>query len=165
MSPETWPDKQAVISCLIEQLEEELVAMTRMARDAAKAATHEENRAEGDKDMRATEASYVARGQASRVEELEHSVLLLRTVEMKRFDSTTPIQTSAMVCLVRSGRESLYLLVPAGGGRRVTLGESTVCTLIPSSPLGAALLGLVDGDEVELDSPTDSRVYQISAVR
>ena len=53
------------------------VLMFRGARavDAAEGATHEENRAEGDKDMRSTEASYVARGHAERTVQLEQALV------------------------------------------------------------------------------------------
>jgi hypothetical protein len=59
-------------------LHAKLVANLTLARDKLASAqklsqegvTHEDARSEGDKDMRATEASYVARGQAMRVEQL-----------------------------------------------------------------------------------------------
>jgi hypothetical protein len=159
-----WPDKQRVVSALLEQIEGELVGVTKIAHEAANAATHEENRAEGDKDMRATEASYVARGQASRVEELEHTVLLLRNLPLKQFAATTPIEASAMVELTRAGKSSIYMLLPGAGGRRITIDGITVQMLAPSSPLGSALLGMVEGDEVELESAGDNREFEITRV-
>ena len=164
MCPSPWPDKHTIVHSLVAQITEELAQMTRIARDAANAVAHEENRAEGDKDMRSTEASYLARGQAGRVQELEHTITALSALELKRFDSTTPIEASALVMLGRAQRQSLYLLVPAGGGRKVTLHGVTVSTVTPTSPLGSALLGLVVGDEAEISSPSDDIVYEVVAI-
>ena len=78
-------DKRALLDALRARVSAELEASTRRARDAAEAATHEENRAEGDKDMRATEASYIARGQAERVHELESALTRLGSMPIKAF--------------------------------------------------------------------------------
>ncbi len=165
MSPTSWPDKRLIVNSLIQQIRDELQHMTRLARDSAAAVTHEENRAEGDKDMRSTEASYLARGQAGRVQELERMVGVLSAIELKAFTSATPIESGALVRLSRGRRQALYFLLPAGGGRQVSVEGSSVSIVTPASPLGSALLGLVVGDEAEISSPSDEIVYAIEDVR
>ena len=54
-------DKTQLLALLVERLTAELARVRGQAQREAEAATHEEARAEGDKDMRATEASYIAR--------------------------------------------------------------------------------------------------------
>jgi len=88
-------DKRALLEALRASIAEEIATMTRIAREAAEAATHEENKPEGDKDMRSTEASYIARGQAERVLELERAYQALGALELKSFDRKTPIVSYA----------------------------------------------------------------------
>src|SRR5690606_17653583 len=68
--PMALPDKQAVRDALRAALAKALEAMAEAARQTREGAVHEESRAEGDKDMRSTEQSYLARGQAMRAEAL-----------------------------------------------------------------------------------------------
>ncbi|HEY5957186.1 MAG TPA: hypothetical protein VIV60_11555, partial [Polyangiaceae bacterium] len=127
--------------------------MTRIARDAAEAASHEENRAEGIKDMRSTEASYVARGQAERAVQLERTRQSLSCLDLQAFAPGDGIAASALVQLAFKGRPTWYFVLPMGGGRRVEQCGVVIHTVTPTSPLGNALLGLSVGDEAEVPAP------------
>ncbi len=160
-------DKRALLATLKQKLEIELQKAQKRAKDAAEGATHEENRAEGDKDMRATEASYVARGQAGRVSEMEEALARVSALELIKFDSSSRIAMSALVEVTHRGKRLHYFLVPAAGGERVHIGGVEVQTLTTQSPLGKALLGSSEGDEPELParSPGEqTRVYEIIRV-
>ena len=147
-------DKQALLDQLRAELEKELARATRHALDAAEAATHEENRPEGDKDMRSTETSYIARGQALRARELETALKRLAAVEPRDFPSGATIETSALVELEdEDGKRARYFIVPAGGGLKLRAGKRDVLTLATTSPLGKALLGLAVGEEAEVATP------------
>ncbi|MCC6645569.1 MAG: hypothetical protein IT374_08370 [Polyangiaceae bacterium] len=137
-------DKRALVARLRAALEGDLAAAHARARDAADAATHEENRAESDKDMRSTESSYIARGHSRRVAELEGALAMLGAMSVRDLERAAPISVSALVTVADGGREATYFLVPAGGG--VDLGGVT--SLSTTSPLGAALLRAVEGDEI-----------------
>ena len=158
-------DKRALVALLRGQLEEEIAAMTRIARDAADAATHEENKPEGDKDMRSTESSYLARGQATRVLDLERAHAMLGSLPVRAFKPGDAIESSALVELKQGAKTSVYLLLSVAGGRRVTTADVEVHTTTISSPLGAALLGLTEGDELEITTPQGLRSYEIIRVR
>ncbi len=161
-------DKQALLAALKSQLEAELERAQKRAKAAADGATHEENRAEGDKDMRATEASYVARGQAGRASEMEEALVRVAALELLRFKPGARIAVSALVELEHDGKRLHYFLVPAAGGERVRLAGTEIQTLTPQSPLGRALLGLTEGDEAELparQAGEPTRVYEIIKVR
>jgi transcription elongation GreA/GreB family factor len=158
-------DKRALVAALLERIEKEKDLATRVAKDAADAATHEENRPENDKDMRSTEASYIARGQAERVRTLDHAVKLLASMEVKDFADGGPIAASALVDVASKGTRATYLLVPAAGGMRLEWDGAEVQTLAAASPLGKALLGLSEGDEAEIQTPQGARVYEITRVR
>jgi transcription elongation GreA/GreB family factor len=158
-------DKQALLSAFKEQLEGELARAKERARDAADAATHVENRAEGDKDMRATEASYVARGHSERVFQLERALQLLAVMQPRQLDEGDPIGQGAVVCLEQQGNRSWYFLIPVGGGERVTVAGVSFQALTAQSPLGAALMGLSTDDEVEVATPQGPRTSLIVSVQ
>lgn len=160
-------DKKALLEALKQRLETELSRAQKRAKDAADGATHEENRAEGDKDMRATEASYVARGQAGRASEIEESLVRVSALELLSFKPGARIAISALIELCHDDRHLHYFLVPAAGGERLQAGTIEVQTLTPQSPLGRALLGLTEGEEAELPArqPGErARVYEIVKV-
>ena len=157
-------DKRALLETLVAKLSLELERAKAQAHDAASGATHEENRAEGDKDMRSTEASYVARGQAERTAKLVQAVNLLSHMSVRDFPKGSPIEASALVTLQQAAKAVTYFLVVAAGGERLTCDGVALQTLATTSPLGQALLGLSEGDEVELDSPQGARIYAIESV-
>ncbi len=161
-------DKKVLWESLKSRLEAELLRAQRRAKDAADGATHEENRAEGDKDMRATEASYVARGQASRASEMEEALVRVAALELLSFSPGARIAISALIELEQAGKRLHYFLVPAAGGERLEQAGVEVQTLTPQSPLGRALLGLTEGDEAELpprQAGEPPRTYEIVKVR
>lgn len=159
-------DKRALLAAFKERLEGELQRAHKRAKDAAEGATHEENRAEGDKDMRATEASYVARGISGRVVEMEDAKLRVSKMELLDFAPGARIAMSALVELQHDERRQLYFLVPAAGGERIEQAGIEIQTLTTQSPLGRALLGLTAGEEAELAGrPGEpARVYEILRV-
>lgn len=157
-------DKRVLIAELRAQLEAEIAEMTRIAREAAEAAAHEENKPEGDKDMRSTEASYLARGQASRVLDLERANAMLGSLVPKDFGPDDPIESSALVELRLGKKTALYFLVSAAGGRKLVHEGLEIGTLTPTTPLGEALLGMSQGDDVEIESPQGPRAYEILSV-
>ena len=156
--------KRRLLDTLVQKLTEERERATSQAHEAASGATHEENRAESDKDMRSTEASYVARGQAERVTKLEQSIALLSRMELREFAKGSHVEASALVTLEQAGKELTYFLVVAAGGERLTFEGKNLQTLATTSPLGQALLGLVEGDEAEVESPQGARYYTVTSV-
>jgi hypothetical protein len=158
-------DKPALLQLVTEKLAEELSTMTRIAKGAASAATHEENKPENDKDMRSTEASYLARGQAERARELGRSIAMLASTPLIGFLPGEKIAASALVELRQGNSEMLCFFLPAAGGTRVRLDAAEVQVVTPTSPLGAALLGLSEGDEAEVRTPQGTKIYEIVRVR
>ena len=66
--------KSAVLDSILARLDTELEALMRGARASFAAATDPDSKAENKYDTRTLEASYVARGQAQRVEELQQAL-------------------------------------------------------------------------------------------
>jgi transcription elongation GreA/GreB family factor len=157
-------DKQNLLSAVIAQIDEELVAMTKIAKDAADAAAHPENRAEGNKDMRSTEASYIARGQAERAMEIERHKLRLSSLELKEFSEDAAVEATAIIETQNRGRRQVFFMLPVAGGRTIPFNGEIVSTVTPTSPLGSALLGLSVGDEAEVAAPDKPKIYEIVSI-
>ena len=70
----TKADKEQLLEQLNVLLQSRVEDFTRIARETARGATHEEAKPEDDKDTRALEQTYLARGQAERVAAAEHEL-------------------------------------------------------------------------------------------
>ena len=127
--------------------------MSAAQRAVVDGATHEENKPENDKDTRALEQSYLARGQAQRVVELQSELNQLKALELRLFSAQTAIALGALVAVDDDREVVHYFIAPAGGGLRVTLGSVEVRVVTPHSPIARALLGKLEGDDLELRTP------------
>jgi len=158
-------NKRELLDHLIRRLESDLQKVTAAQKATQEGATHPENRSESDKDMRATEVSYLARGQAERVISLRDELGLLRSLTPRSFGPESPIAATALLRLEFDEGSGFYFFVPAGGGLRLALGEgSEASVLTPRSPLGQNLLGMKQGDIVGLDTSDGSKEYEIAEV-
>lgn len=141
-------------------LKAELVALLTAALDTARqahaaaleGATHTEARAENPKDTRGLEQSYLARGQAQRVADLEAGLAQVTTLALRTFGPTDAIAMSALVTLEddRGAQQHLFI-APHGGGTVLT---TNIKVVTPDSPIGLALLGKRVDDEVEIRQRT-----------
>ena len=154
-------DKAALVRELGVQLAAALTTAQRAHAAAIEGSTHAEARAENSKDTRGLEQSYLARGQAVRVGELEAAVVELARFAPRAFAPTAAIALGAVVTIDEAGAPSRIFLAPHGGGI-VLAGDVQVVT--PASPLGRALLGKRAGDDVEVTLPGRTRSLSIDAV-
>ncbi len=157
-------DKQEILEALKARVRDDLDLLTRAQKQSAEDATHEEARAEDDKDTRATELSYLARGQAERVEALQQAVGRLSNLVLRSFDDDTPIALTALVVLESMDGETNYFVAPDGGGVRLEVAGLTVKVVTPVSPLGRAMIGKTAGDEVEVRTPKGATELLVSSI-
>jgi transcription elongation GreA/GreB family factor len=158
------PDKRAVRDALLASMRDALALIARSAKDAAEGATHEENRSEGDKDMRATEQSYVARGQAMRAEELAEQLQRLEVMALPPFGEDDAIAPGALVRVRVDGDARLFFVVPWGGGSELEIAGTIVTVITPASPVGRALVGRRAGDDFELAVRGAMREWEIEEI-
>jgi transcription elongation GreA/GreB family factor len=137
--------KQALKEELLRVLRAELSQGERAHESTREGATHEEAKPENDKDTRALEQSYLARGQAQRVEELRLAVAEVATMPLRAFAEGQPVALGALVSADEDGATRVLFLAPHGGGAALAGGQVQVVT--PKSPLGRALLGKQSDDE------------------
>ena len=92
-------NKQTVHSLILEQLAGDLEIARRAAQTAYETATHEENIAENKYDTLGLEASYLAAGQARRVEEIRQALTLCQNLPLRAYDDQRGIEIGALLGL------------------------------------------------------------------
>jgi transcription elongation GreA/GreB family factor len=143
------PDKAALREELARSMAADLTVRERAYEVARAGATHEEAKPENDKDTRALEQSYLARGEAARVEELRTALAEVRGFAVRAFGPVDPVALGALVTTEDDdGSKAVLWLAPHGGGAKLSGGAVQVVT--PKSPLGKAIVGARAGDECEV---------------
>ena len=155
------PSKVRVIEALKAEALSALQGAERAQAIATDEATGDESKSEGKYDTRATEASYLARGQAERVVELRRLVAWYERLDVsEHFDQAV---LGALVLV--EGEEGQVLFIAPVGGAAVTVDEVKVKTVSFSAPLGRAIRGLEPGDELSIETPKARRVLEVVALR
>jgi transcription elongation GreA/GreB family factor len=144
-------DKSLLQQQVLERLAEDLLQTEQAARAAHETATHEENIAENKYDTLGLEAAYLATGQARRAEAIRQAIAHWRQFRPRPYDAKQGIQLGALVCLVDADdKQQQLFLGPDGGSMKLVSGTQLVQVISSESPLGRALLGKCEGDEVSL---------------
>lgn len=157
------PSKASLKAELVNILAADLASCERAHQSARDAATHEEARPENDKDTRALEQSYLARGEAHRIEELRSGLADVQAMALRAFEEGDHVALGALVRADEEGGESaLVWIAPHGGGSRLADGKVQVVT--PRSPLGRALLGKRVDDDCEVHAAGRTRIVTIVSV-
>jgi transcription elongation GreA/GreB family factor len=144
-------NKHSVHQLILDKLRVALDIAERAAQTAYETATHEENIAENKYDTLGLEASYLAAGQAKRVEEIRHSLALCQNLTLRAYDENRGIEVGALLGLEdEKGREQWLFLAPDAAGLKVDVVGQPITVITPRSPLGKSLLGKCEGDEVEI---------------
>jgi len=155
------PRKQALRDQLLAALEASLATARAAHTAAVEGATHGEARAESDKDTRGLEQSYLARGQAERVEQLTTAIAAIEAMAWREFAAQDAVDLGALVTVEEDGDQQQFLLAPQGGGITLSGGVQVVT---PRAPLGGALLKARAGDTVEVRRPGGVRELSVLAV-
>jgi transcription elongation GreA/GreB family factor len=151
--------KHALKQALVNALEQTLQVLEHSHADARAGATHPEAKPENDKDTRALEASYLARGQALRIVELRAAVAEVRAMGV---DPTSgSVAVGSLVSALEHAQPVRFFLAPHGGGTKLP-GDVQVVT--PRSPLGTALVGKRVGDACELTAGGRERSFDITGI-
>lgn len=147
---------------LVRVVEAALATAVAAHQAATEGATHAEAKPENDKDTRALEASYMARGQAVRVEELRTGLAAVQALTTRAFGAGDPVALGALVTVADDDGERRYLVAPDGGGAALAAGAVQVIT--PRSPIGRALVGKRLGDDCTVVVGGKSRDLEIVAL-
>ena len=155
------PSKSALKAELIQILSANLATLEHVQQAAQEGATHAEAKSEGDKDTRAIEQSYLARGQALRVQELRIELSEVLNMAIPADGKDNPVGLGALVTIEEDGASQMLFMAPQCGGTKLAEGRVQVVT--PKSPLGSALLGLRAGDDFQV--PLAKRIRELTVLR
>lgn len=141
-------DKRELRDELVRALVQTLADLERAHGATVEGATHAEAKPENDKDTRALEQTYLARGQAQRVVELRTAVAEVQAMPIRPLGQGARVVLGALVEVTEADAARLYFIAPQGGGTR--LASDSVDVVTPKSPLGRALIGKEIGDVIEV---------------
>jgi transcription elongation GreA/GreB family factor len=158
-------DKYLLQQQVLERLAEDLLQAEQAARTAHETATHEENIAENKYDTLGLEAAYLATGQARRAEAIRQAMAHWRQFRPSPYDASKGIQLGALVCLVDSaGKHKQLFLGPDGGSMTLVSGTELVQVISSDAPLGRAMLGKCEGDEVSIQVAPMRQQFEVLRV-
>lgn len=150
--------KQAVLDQLRAVLQADLDTLTRAAQGAFAAATDPDSKAENKYDTRTLEASYIARGQAKRVAELQEAVQAFSALSGVELDEGSAASLGSLVALEGPDGRDHYFIGPSEGGTEVVHEGREVVVITPSSPLGQKLVGKRVGDGIAIRPGVTAKV-------
>jgi transcription elongation GreA/GreB family factor len=155
-------DKFLLQQQVLERLAEDLLQAEQAVRTAHEAATHEENIAENKYDTLGLEAAYLATGQARRAEAIRQAMANWRQFRPRPYDASQGIALGALVCLVDADdRQQQLFLGPDGGSMKLVSGIQVISS---DAPLGRALLGKCEGDEVSIEVAPTRQLFEVLRV-
>jgi len=158
-------NKQDVLQLIIDKLEVDLDIAQRAAQTAYETATHEENIAENKYDTLGLEASYLAAGQARRVEEIRQSLVLYQKLTLATFNEDKGIQPGDLITLENHlGVEQHLFLGPDAAGLKIQYNEHAITVITARAPLGQTLLGKQAGDELEIRVNGSSQTFEVTQI-
>ncbi len=153
--------KQKLLDELIGKLKAELIELESAAKATKDFATDQEFKAESKYDTRSLEASYLASAEAKRVEDLKLEIQMLEEVDLKGSQEADEVSIGSLVNLRHQNQDRCYFLIPTAGGTILNVDNRPVLVVSVFSPLGAAALGLKVGEEFEVETPKNTRTYQV----
>ena len=158
-------NKHTVHQLILDKLRVDLDIAERAAQTAYETATHEENIAENKYDTLGLEAAYLATGQARRAEAIRQAMANWRQFRPRPYDASKGIQLGALVCLVDSDdKQQQLFLGPDGGSMKLVSGAQLVQVISSEAPLGRAMLGKCEGDEVSIQVALTRRQFEVLRV-
>jgi transcription elongation GreA/GreB family factor len=158
-------DKFLLKQQVLERLAEDLLQAEQAARVAHETATHEENIAENKYDTLGLEAAYLATGQAQRAEAIRQVMANWRQFRPVPYEASKGIQLGALVCLADSnGQQQQLFLGPVGGSMKLVCDDQVVQVISIEAPLGRAMLGKFEGDEVAIQIAQIRQQFEVLRV-
>ncbi len=144
-------NKKQLIDVVIAALTQELQQAIDAANDAHAAAVDDQSVAETQYDTLAIEAGYLAEGQSKRVTEFQLAIDAYQALNLVGFDENSTVALGALVQLAADSKTNHWFFIgPAAGGFRCQLTEQNITVITPQSPMGQALIGKQQDDDIEI---------------
>ncbi len=156
-------DKHHIVACIIRQLEADILIAEQAVKTARDTATHKDCLGSSKYETMGTEAAYLAHGQGRRLLAIQRALAYFK--QLKLPESTASIALCSLVTLTdEHGQEKHVWVAGDAGGLEIRHNKKIITVITPQSPLGRALLGKEQGEEVEIHSAGKQHGYEISAI-
>ncbi|WP_146449293.1 GreA/GreB family elongation factor [Vibrio kanaloae] len=155
-------NKSELRQIILEQLESRLRIAQSATQRAIDAATDEETVPEHKYDTLALEASYLAHGQALRVQECEDDIQCYRNLVLR--DSEKIAVSSYVVVIDENDEYKHFFIGPRVGGLSVTWNHHEIAIVTVNTPFGKALMGKEVGDEIEFKVADKLFCYEVVSI-
>ena len=156
-------DKKKIVETLIEKLNTELIEVESAAKSTKDLATADDLKSEGKYDTRAIEASYLASAQNKRVEEIKQDITMLEDLALS-IEPATRMQLGSLGLISCNGQERFYFLSTTSGGSMLMIDNHPILVISVFSPIGDAALGHGAGESFEVETPKETREYEVITV-
>jgi transcription elongation GreA/GreB family factor len=157
--------KELLLNELIDKMKSEMHDLEMAANANKDFATDQEFKAESKYDTRSLEASYLASAEAQRVEDLKLEIQMLEEVDLALSEKSDEVCIGSLINLRHKDQERSYFVIPTSGGTLLKVEDKAVLVVSVFSPLGAAVLGLKQGENFEVETPKETRSYQIISIQ
>ena len=155
-------DNARLLTLILQALEANRDVIAQQLAASHEAATHSESKAENKYDTRGLEAAYLADGQRRGLHEIELALAAYRVLTPVAMSDG--IRVGALIELSAATASRWLFLGPDAAGLKVRLDEQEVLVISPRAPLGQALLGREEGDEVAVTVEGKMHRQEILAV-
>ena len=139
-------DKARLLTLILQALEADREVISQQFAASHEADTHSESKAANKYDTRGLEAAYLADGQRRRLHEIELALAAYRA--LTPMTMSDGVRVGALIELTTATASRWLFLGPDAAGLKVRLDGQEVLVISPRAPLGQALLGREEGDEV-----------------
>nr|BDT27160.1 GreA/GreB family elongation factor [Bacteriovorax sp. HI3] len=156
-------DKKKIVEVLIEKLNTELKEVEGAAKSTRDLAVAPDLKSEGKYDTRAIEAGYLASAQNKRVEEIKMDIQMLEDL-VTQIEPASKLQLGSLGLIDCNGQKRLYFLSTTSGGSMLMIDNYPILVISVFSPIGDAALGLGAGESFEVETPKETRQYEIVEV-
>lgn len=154
--------KQKIKNKLLEKAKEQLTLAAQAAESAKNLSREGDLKSDGKYDTRGVEAGYLAGAQAKRVEEIKQDIALLESIELDHDSKTVSI--GSLIELEYNKNTRVYFLSSTSGGNLLNIDGQAILVISVFSPIGQAVVNLSLGDEFEVLTKEEARIYQIKKI-
>jgi len=158
-------NKKTLIDKVINELSTKLEQSIQSANEAHAAAVDDQSIAETQYDTLAIEASYLAEGQSRQVKKYQEAIKSYQALTCRTFNQDSSITITALVQLSNDeAQQHWFFIGPDAGGFRCQLNQHNITVITPNSPMGKAIIGKQQDDDIEVIIGTTTLIDHISKV-